>query len=338
VLQNKKYIAFAEENTVEVLSLDGLDEGIEKKDKRAGTYKAKDTDGQEKDFMLGWPNLTAEDIKNLRGSKAGSYNQTGKIPYTAIVDPHTLEEMDNIKGGYGAGTLQDLVTAKKKELEKAHGKGVSRKTLTKVKEADAGIRKALADGNLVKALTDSAALQKKVAKESPAIVEMAQKTGVEVLEAAGKQLDEIEAMITRGESAAAMKQLGPLSRALKGTTLEDRALGLLSTTRGVCFLGGGRGGAPPPPCPLSSISRPFPVGKPSCGGSSHCFSSSCRPGPTPSTTRSRSPGPGARSSAGRRRGRGTGSRAGSRTNSTTSTRSSRSRSRRCRSPAGSAAR
>lgn len=231
MLQNKKYIAFAEENTVEVLSLDRLDEGIEKKDKRAGTFKAKDVDGQEKEFMLGWPNLTAEDIRNLRGSKAGSYNQTGKIPYTCIVDPYTLEEMDNIKGGYGAGTLMDLVTAKKKELEKAHGKGVSRKTYAKVKEADAGIRKELAAGNLAKALADSAALQKKVAKESPAIVEMAQKTGAEVLEAAGKQLDEIEAMIGRGENAEASKQLGPLSRALKGTTLEERATALLEKTK-----------------------------------------------------------------------------------------------------------
>lgn len=231
MLQNKKYIAFAEENTVEVLALSRLDEGIEKKDKRAGTFKAKDIDGQEKEFMLGWPNLTAEDIKALNGSKAGSYNQTGKIPYTAIVDPHTLEEMDNIKGGYGAGTLQDLVTAKKKELEKAHGKGVSRKTLTKVREADAGIRKALADGNLVKALTDSAAFQKKVAKESPAIVEMAGKTAADLLEAAGTKLDEIDAMISRGEQAEAMKQLGPLSRALKGTTLEERAMALLEKTK-----------------------------------------------------------------------------------------------------------
>ncbi len=231
MLQNKKYIAFAEENTVEVLCLSRLDEGIEKKDKRAGTFKAKDIDGQEKDFMLGWPNLTAEEIKNLAGSKGGSYNQTGKIPYTAVIDPYTLEEMDTIKGGYGAGSLMDLVAVKKKDLEKQHGKGVSRKTLTKVKDADAGVRKELAAGNLAKALADSAALQKKVAKEAPAIVEMAEKTGVEVLAAAGTKLDEIEAMLARGEKAEAMKQLGPLSRALKGTTLEERALALLEQSK-----------------------------------------------------------------------------------------------------------
>lgn len=231
MLQNKKYIGFAEDNTVEVLALSRLDEGIEKKDKRAGTYKAKDVDGQEKDFMLGWPNLTAEDIKSLAGSQAGTYNKTGKIPYTAVIDPFTLEEMDNIKGGYGAGSLMDLVSAKKKELEKAHGKGVSRKTLEKVQDAIAAIRKELAEGNLAKALADSAALQKKVAKEPAALVEMAEKNGVEVLEAATKQLDDIEAMINRDEKADAMKQLGPLSRALKGTTLEERALALLELSK-----------------------------------------------------------------------------------------------------------
>ena len=231
MLQNKKYIAFAEENAVDVLTMDRLQEGIDKKDKRAGTYKAKDADGQEKEFLLSWPSLTVEELKKMGETKAGTYNTTGKLPYTAVVDPHTLEEMGNLPGGFSLGALTDLVAAKKKELEKAHGKGVSRKTLTKVKEADAGIREALAAGNLAKALADSAALQKKVAKESPAIVEMANKTGVEVLEAAGKQLGEIEAMIARGEKAEAGKQLGPLSRALKGTTLEERALALLEQSK-----------------------------------------------------------------------------------------------------------
>jgi hypothetical protein len=231
VLQNKKYIAFADENTVEVLCLSRLDEGIEKKDRRAGTYKAKDTDGQEKDFMLGWPNLTAEEIASLNGSKGGSYNNTGKIPYTCVVDPYTLAEMGNIKGGYGVGTLVDLVTEKKKELEKTHGKGVSRKTFAKVKEADAGIRKELEAGNLAKAITDALALEKKVAKEAASIVEMAGKAKADVLEACTKQLDDIEAMIGRGEKAEAMKQLGPLARGLKGTPLEERAAELLEKSK-----------------------------------------------------------------------------------------------------------
>lgn len=231
VLQNKKYIAFAEENTVEVLALSRLEEAVQKQDKKAGTFRAKDVDGQEKEFFLAWPNLTLEEIQAIGGSKAGSYNNTGKIPYTAIVNPHTLEEMESIKGGYGAGSLMDSVAVRKKELEKAHGKGLSRKTLGKVKDADAAIRGLLADGNIAKAITESLALQKKVAKEGAAIVELAGKTNADVLEAAGKALDEIEAMMDRGETAEASKKLTPLARALKGTALEERATALIEKTK-----------------------------------------------------------------------------------------------------------
>ncbi|HEX5139074.1 MAG TPA: hypothetical protein VFY93_19045 [Planctomycetota bacterium] len=231
VLQNKKYISFAEDNTVEVLSLSSLEDGIAKQDKRAATYKAKGADGQEREFMISWPNLTLDDIKALHGSKAGTYNSTGKIPYTAVVDPFTLEEVGNLKGGYSVGALTELVTEQKKLLEKAHGKGVSRKTLNKVKAAEAEIQGLLSEGNLAKALTESAALQKKVAKEPAAILELAGKANAAALEAAGKKLDEIEAMIGRGDKAEAGKELGPLSRALKGTALEERALALIEQTK-----------------------------------------------------------------------------------------------------------
>jgi hypothetical protein len=231
VLKNKKYIAFAEENTVEVIVLSDLDKGMEKSDRRAGTYKEKGADGQERECLIEWAGLTVEDIGALRGSKAGSYNKTGSIPYTAIVDPHTLEEMGKIEGGYGGGTLMDIVAAKRKELEKRHGKGVSRKSLAKVRDADAGIREELASGNLTKALADVAALEKRVAKESSAVIELAGKTRAEVLAAVGRQLDEIEATISRGETAEAARQLGPLARALKGTSLEARALELVEKTK-----------------------------------------------------------------------------------------------------------
>ncbi|MFI5402887.1 MAG: hypothetical protein ACHQ1G_08125 [Planctomycetota bacterium] len=231
VLKNKKYIAFAEESTVEVISLQDLDKGIEKNDKRAGTYKEKGADGQDRECLIEWAGLTVEDIDTLRGSKASSYNNTGRIPYTAIIDPYTLEEMSNIPGGYGAGTLMDAVTVAKKQLEKEHGKSVSRKALTKVKDADREIREDLAKGNLAKALADSAALEKKVAKESAAVVDLAAKNRTDVLDAGTKQLDDIDAMIARGEKAEAAKQIGPLSRALKGTTLEARALELAEKSK-----------------------------------------------------------------------------------------------------------
>jgi len=231
VLQNKKYIKFADENTVEVLVLDRLEEAIEKEEKGAATFKAKDEDGQEKEFFLGWPNLTLDDIKGMRSTKAGTYNNTGKIPYTAIVNPHTEEEMENIKGGYGAGALMDIVKARRQELVKEYGKGVSRKTLQKVKEAAADIRAKTAEGDLMKALTDSAALAKKMAKEGDAILDMVAKVRADVLEAAGNQLDELEAMIGRGEKSDAARELSRLARYLKGTELEERASTLLESAK-----------------------------------------------------------------------------------------------------------
>ena len=42
VLQNDKYIEFADENTVEVIELQRLQEGIDEKDRKAETYKAED--------------------------------------------------------------------------------------------------------------------------------------------------------------------------------------------------------------------------------------------------------------------------------------------------------
>ena len=52
-----------------------------------------------------------------------------------------------------------------------------------------------------------------------------------LLESAGKVLDECEALIGRGDKKGAAKTLGSLSRALKGTSREQKALDLLAKTK-----------------------------------------------------------------------------------------------------------
>jgi len=227
VLQNKKYIKFAAENTVEVMALGRLDEGIQKNDRKAATYKAKD--GTE--YLVEFPNLTVDDIKRMRSSKAGSYNNTGKIPYTAIVDPHTLAEMENIKGGYSGKTLMEIVKVHQKTLAEEHGKSLSRKVLTKVRKQQAEIEKELEKESFSKALAAMAKLEKSVAKQPAALVEMVGKTKAGVIEACGKKLDALEALIGRGAKGEAAKELGSLVRALKGTSLEERAQGLLAQAK-----------------------------------------------------------------------------------------------------------
>ncbi len=227
VLQNKKYIKFAFENTVEVMALSRLEEGISKNDRKAATYEAKD--GTE--YLVEFPNLTVEDVKNLRSSKAGTYNKTGKIPYTAIVDPHTLEEMESIKGGYSGKTLMEIVKTHKKALGKEHGKSISRKALTKVKKQQHQIEAELEKENFSKALSAAAKLEKSVAKQPAALIEMVGKVKAGVVAACAKKLDSLEALIGRGAKAEAAKELGPLSRALKGTSLEERANQLLAQAK-----------------------------------------------------------------------------------------------------------
>ena len=146
MLQNKKYIKFAYENTVEVISMGKIDQALDAKaqgNARAKDfefYTAKDENGNKVERVVGWPNLTIEQMKKLNRSKAGQYNNTGKIPYTAIVNPHTLAEISNIRGGFGMGKLEDAVKAAKKSLGKEYGASVSRKTLDKIRKAEKKIQ------------------------------------------------------------------------------------------------------------------------------------------------------------------------------------------------------
>ena len=225
VLTNKKYIKFADDNTVEVMSMGSIDRAGD--DKRIQPYKAKD--GSE--YLVGWPNLTLDELKKLNRSKAARYNDTGKIPYTAVIDPYTLEKMSFIGGSYGAGKLVDQVTEARKVLVKQHGKGIKRKDLRKVNKEAAKTRALLEKGELVKALKASQAQWKKLAKKPKGLQEIVAKLLEESFAAAEKQLDEIEAVIGRGEKKSAARTLMPLARVLKGTRLEERADKLLAATK-----------------------------------------------------------------------------------------------------------
>ncbi|MGH7163113.1 MAG: hypothetical protein ACREID_06495 [Planctomycetota bacterium] len=232
VLQNEKYIKFAEENTVEVLALGRLNEGISKGDKGAETYKAKDEQGNEAEYMVEWPNLTAAMIADLNTSQAGTYNQSGAIPYTSVVDPHTLRESKSLPGTQAAGSLMDAVLEQKKALNKQHGPSLSRKFLADVEKQEASIRKDLEKGDVVKAMGAYSGLAKRAEKMSASLRERIAKSQEEILRVAGAQLDEADAQIGRGELKEAGATLGKLARALKGTPLEPRANELLEKTKG----------------------------------------------------------------------------------------------------------
>jgi len=231
VLQNKKYIKYSYDNTVEVIAVGGIEGALaaarKKGDKRAETYKVKDENGKEVEYLVSWPGLTLEDMKKLGSSKARSYNDTRGIPHLAVVNPHTLERFAGFNGG-SVGQITDEVESLKKVLKKQHGKPLSRKTLAKTKKGEAKVRAELDAGNLGKAFVGLAGFEKKVAKKGAAFVAMSDKLKADIMAAAGKKLDELEGIVARGETKAAEKELKSFIRYLKGTPLEQRAADLMT--------------------------------------------------------------------------------------------------------------
>lgn len=231
VLQNEDYIKFSEANTVEVLALGRLDEGIQKGDPKAAEYDAKDDDGKVVKRMREWPSLTKDEINALNSSKAGQYNNTGKIPFTCIVNPWDEAEMQRWSGGQGAGTIMEAVTAAKKTLNAAKGPSLSRPVLKKF-DADA---KKLTDGmekaGVAKTLSEFQRVVKSLGKDAVAMKPRTDKVLAVILEAATKDLDDAEASLGAGDPAAAKKILDKLVPALKGTDLEARGKELLAKVK-----------------------------------------------------------------------------------------------------------
>jgi hypothetical protein len=222
VLQNDDYIKFARENTVEVISLGRLKEGVDKEDKKAAQYDAEDEAGQPVKYMVEFPGLTLEEMYALNTSKAGTYNDTGKIPYTAIVDPHTGEQLKALPGGRAAGQLMEAVEEQKKVLNEKYGPSLSRSVLESVNECKKECSEIAADKGAGKALVQFEKDTKKLAKEGDKIVAMLDEIKATLLTKAGEELDAADALIDEGDFGGAKKILSSLSSPLKKTDLGSR--------------------------------------------------------------------------------------------------------------------
>jgi len=229
VMCDPAYIEFSFENTVEVLSLDRLQEGVTKKEARAATYDAKEG-GKPVKYLIEFPGLTVDDVQSLRNSKASSYNKSGGLPYTALIDPFTEEEMKSWKGG-GIPTTEivDAVKAARETLTKAHGKGKPRPELKVLGEAEKSGADRVKAGDFCGALDAFAAATKKAEKDGwPAHLRDRITKGREAaVAAATTALEEIEA-VKAADPVKAKKQLGTLMTRLRGTGLEQRAKDLLA--------------------------------------------------------------------------------------------------------------
>jgi hypothetical protein len=222
VLQKDDYIDFAYQNTVEVMALGRLDEGIKKGDRKAGTYDAVDDEGKPVKYLIEWPGLTVDDIQTMRSSKAGTYNQTGSIPYTAIINPHTEEQMKALPGGRSAGQLMEAVEEMKDKLEKKHGPSLSRKDIDAVKELKLECAELIEKKGVGKALNLLNKNTKKLNKKGARIEEMVTAYKAELIEKAGEELDRANDLIDEGDMSAAKKLMSSLKSGVKKTPLEAR--------------------------------------------------------------------------------------------------------------------
>jgi len=223
VLQSKDYIKFADKSTVEVMSMGSLDKGIQKNDRKAARYEGKD--GIE--YLVEFPNLTVEDIETMRASKAGTYNDTGRIPFTALINPHTEEEMVRW-GGVSSSAIIDKVKEKTKELRKEHGKGIDRKTIRSLNGAIESANVEVAKGDFGKAIGALDKVTKKSGDWPQELSARATKARDEIVQAATVALDAIEET-GLDDPKAAMKDLNKVRSKLRGTGLEDRAKELLAS-------------------------------------------------------------------------------------------------------------
>jgi hypothetical protein len=222
ILKNKKYIEFAEKSTVEVICLSSLQDGIDKKDHKADTYEA-EVGGKKVQCLIEFPGLTVEQMLALHTSKGGQYNNTGKVPYTCIVDPHTLEEIQHWQGGsVSQDALAEAVTEVRKGLVEKHGKGIARKDIRTIDAGREKIVGLVAKQDFATAIAEVKRLEGK-AKDFP---ETLWKRITDLRNGIDKQateaLTQVEAE-SAGDLAAARKALSALMPRLKGTSQEARA-------------------------------------------------------------------------------------------------------------------
>ncbi len=222
VMCNDKYIEFANENTVEVICLSRLDEAIEKQEAKAATYKAKEN-GVEVEYLVEFPGLTKEQMFALNRSKGATYNNTGGIPYTCVVNPYTLEQMLFWSGGQSSKTLIDEITPIVEQFRKEHQVTLRRKDLRKYEEIEAEALTEASEGDFAKALKTFEKATKKTAGWPEDLLNRVNATRESIVKSATEAVDSIEAIV-ESDAKEARKQLARVKSKLKGTGLEARAV------------------------------------------------------------------------------------------------------------------
>ena len=224
VLQHKGYIDLARRDTVEVSSMEELDRAVE-----AGeyleTYTVKDAYGDEVKHLVRFPGLTVDQLRDLSNGPAIEFMEGGRIPYTAIVDPHSGDQMEGVRGVVSAVDLMALVRKHGKALETKYGKGIERDLWDRVADGAVQADLNLGEGRIAEAMGVWRRLAELTVRQPEVLQRKVEAVKEVVLASAAERLDALE---KEADAAKVRKECKELARALRDTDLEARAQELAS--------------------------------------------------------------------------------------------------------------
>ncbi len=162
VLQNGAYIKYAQQHTVEVISMEELERALQEKHTAIKTYPSTDGYGDTSLLLVEFPGLSLDDLDGTSNGKPIEFMDGNRIPYTAIVDPHTETLMQGIKGKINGRKLIEQIKPHAAALKKKHGLGVDRKLWERAAQTEVMIDVSLGAGELDKAVRTFAGMKKNV--------------------------------------------------------------------------------------------------------------------------------------------------------------------------------
>ena len=225
MLENKKYIRFSSANAVEVICMEEIDRAVSEKSHMIATYKAKDGYGDEIAYMNEFPGLTFKELQDLSTTNAiVAFMDGNKIPYTAIVDPHSGKAIEAMKGKPTVKSLTAAIARARAQLEKEHGKGVDRKLWNEIGKSETAADIALGNEKYVDALKQHAAIAKKFPRARGPVKGRLDAMRASIEKDVSKYLDDLESKGDVSKKNAALKKL---ASALGDGPLADRVLKLV---------------------------------------------------------------------------------------------------------------
>jgi hypothetical protein len=225
VLDNPSYIKFSRESCVELMCMKDIEQALAERPAHAATYKTKDAYGDEIECFECVPGVTIKQMLALHEGKPIEYMKGPLMPYTAVVDPHTLADLGGIERGQAtsASAFIEVISRHVKTLEAEHGKGVEAKLWEYVLDAQVRVDLLLGEEKLDKALALVDEMARKTARQHETVQRKVGAAREAVLADAARRLDALEKKIEGGMGGQERAEASRLAKLLKGTELADRA-------------------------------------------------------------------------------------------------------------------